>query len=124
MLLELVQQRLVGDTTLKCTLDKTSLRRIFDLLTGFNLQLLFERGSGLREVKVTSLLPAKKKKPKKKRRKFGDEDDPDDGTFAAPAGCGGGGAYARLVYDAELGRTTWKMPSPAKPTRKSARKTN
>jgi len=113
MLLELVQQRLVGDTTLKCTLDKTSLRRIFDLLTGFNLQLLFERGSGLCKVKVINL---NKKKPKKKRRKFGDEDDPDDGTFAAPAGCG-----PRLVYDSDLRQTIWKMPSP---TRKSARNNN
>ena len=76
MLLELVQQTVVDDTILKFNLGKISLRRIFDLLTGFNLQLLFERGSGLRKVKVTNLLPAKKKKkPKTKRRKFGDEDE-------------------------------------------------
>ena len=120
MLLELVQQTVVDDTILKFNLGKISLRRIFDLLTGFNLQLLFERGSGLRKVKVTTLLPAKKKKPKKKKRRFGDEDDPDDSAFADPTGCGGR-RYGRMVYDPDLGRHIWKMPSPAKPTRKSAR---
>ncbi|EJK71818.1 hypothetical protein THAOC_06704, partial [Thalassiosira oceanica] len=58
------------------------INRLYDFVTGSNIQLLFERGSGLRRVRIGP-------KMKRKRRKFGEErGDSDDEDFKPPTGLG------------------------------------
>ncbi|EJK62557.1 hypothetical protein THAOC_16825 [Thalassiosira oceanica] len=85
------------------------INRLYDFVTGSNIQLLFERGSGLRRVRAFDPDNSKKRR----RRKFGEErDDSDDENFKPPPGLGQ--KHGRYRYDSELGRYRYTSPSPYK----------
>ncbi|EJK61629.1 hypothetical protein THAOC_17848, partial [Thalassiosira oceanica] len=82
------------------------INRLYDFVTGSNIQLLFERGSGLRRVRIGP-------KKNRKRRKIGEErEDSDDEDFKPPPGLGQ--KQGRYHFDSELGRYKYTSPSPYK----------
>lgn len=95
------------------------LGRLYSVIMAWNVELLFQRGSAVTTVKITSE-PDNNKKRRKPKRKIGDDDDSDDADFKPPSGMGS--TRRRMwMWDDELGRHTYKLPPPREPTRKSNR---
>jgi len=108
--------------------SRLGLNRIYSVVRGWNIQLLFERGSGVTKVKMEEEVKAEaaqslkqKKKPKRKRRRrHDDDDDSDDEDWKPSAGLK---PKKRLVVEQGrfASRSVYKVDVADKPTRKSER---
>jgi len=106
---------------------RLGLNRIYSVVRGWNIQLLFERGSGVTKVKMQKEVKAEtqslkqKKKPKRKRRSTHDDDDDSDDEDWKPSA----GLKPKKKMVVEQGRFTshrvYKANVADKPTRKSER---
>ncbi|EJK58206.1 hypothetical protein THAOC_21690 [Thalassiosira oceanica] len=108
--------------------SRLGLNRIYSVVRGWNIQLLFERGSGVTKVKMEEEVKAEaaqslkqKKKPKRKRRRRHDDDDDSDDEDWKPSA----GLKPKKKIVVEQGRFTsrhvYKADVADKPTRKSER---
>ena len=106
--------------------SRLGLNRIYSVVRGWNIQLLFERGSGVievKEVKAEAAQSQKQKKKNKRKRRSKHEDDDDDSNDEDWKPSAGLKPKKRQVVEQGrfTTRTVYKAKVSDKPTRKSER---